>query len=100
MFNRFSTNGRPIDVCFPQSLQLPPQYFIFGKLTIRVFIHNGFGNSTYILQKLSVAGYIRYLQIESDAALSAISKPSFVRTIISRRLRVSSASLYPVTKIQ
>ena len=69
MFNRFSTNGRPIDVCFPQSLQLPPQYFIFGKLTIRVFIHNGFGNSTYILQKLSVAGYIRYLQIESDAAL-------------------------------
>lgn len=108
MFNRFSAYGRPINVCLSQGFQLSPQYFIFRKGAIRVLIDNGLGYFTDVLQKLSVAGYIRYFQIKSNAALlgsfkspgprsfksaSAISKPSFVRTIISRRFRVSSANL-------
>ncbi len=56
MFNRFSAYGRPINVCLPQSLQLSPQYLIFRKRTIRIFINNGLGHVTNILQKLSVAG--------------------------------------------
>ena len=68
MFNRFSAYGRPINVCLSQGFQLSPQYFIFRKGTIRVLIDNGLGYFTDILQKLSVAGYIRYFQIESNAA--------------------------------
>ena len=69
MLNRFSAYGRPINVCLSQGFQLSPQYFIFRKGTIRVLIDNGLGYFTDILQKLSVAGYIRYFQIEGDAAL-------------------------------
>lgn len=108
MFNRFSAYGRPINVCLSQGFQLSPQYFIFRKGSIRVLIDNGLGYFTDILQKLSVAGYIRYFQIKamplcwvpskspgprSFKSASAISKPSFVRTIISKRFRVSSANL-------
>lgn len=108
MFNRFSTYRRPINVCLPQSFQLPPQYFMLRERTIRIFIHNSLCHFTDILQQLSVAGYIRYFQIEamplcwvpskspgprSFKSASAISKPSFVRTIISIRFRVSSANL-------
>ena len=69
MFNRFSTYRRPINVCLPQSFQLPPQYFMLRERTIRIFIHNSLCHFTDILQQLSVAGYIRYFQIEGDAAL-------------------------------
>ena len=69
MFNRFSAYGRPINVCLSQGFQLSPQYFIFRKGTIRVLIDNGLGYFTDVLQKLSVAGYIRYFQIKSNAAL-------------------------------
>ena len=69
MFNRFSTYRRPINVCLPQSFQLPPQYFMLRERTIWVFIHNSLCHFTDILQQLSVAGYIRYFQIKGDAAL-------------------------------
>ena len=60
-----------------------------------------------ILQQLSIARYIGNFQVEGNTALlcafkspgprsfrsaSAISKPSFVRTIISGRLQVSSTN--------
>jgi len=67
MFNRFSTYRRPINVCLPQSFQLPPQYFMLRERTIWVFIHNSLCHFTDILQQLSVAGYIRYFQIKGDA---------------------------------
>ena len=86
MFNRFSAYGRPINVCLSQGFQLSPQYFIFRKGSIRVLIDNGLGYFTDILQKLSVAGYIRYFQIKSNAALLLPNHPA---REVSNQLRLS-----------
>ena len=108
MFNRFSTNGSPVNIRFPQGFELPPQYFILRTLCTGIMFYNIFGYRTDVLQQLSVTGNIRNFQIEATPlccvpskspgprnfkSASAISKPSFVRTIISSRLRVSSVSL-------
>ena len=69
MFNRFSTYGSPINVRFPQSLQLTPQDFILGQDTIRVSIYDFLRNFAHVLQQLPVASNIRYLQVKSNAAL-------------------------------
>ena len=108
MFNRFSANGSPINVRFSQRFQLSPQDLVLRQHAMWICIHHRLRYFTNILQQLSVTGYIGNLQIESNAALlcpfkspgprsfksaSAISKPSLVRTIISKRFLVSSANL-------
>ena len=69
MFNRFSANGSPVNIRFPQCFQLSPQNLVLRILRCKVMLYYFFGNGTDILQKLSVAGYIGNLQIESNAAL-------------------------------
>ena len=74
MFNRFSTYSRPVNIRFPQCFQLSPQNLILRILRRKVMLYYFFGNGTDILQKLSVAGYIGNLQVESDTTLLSTFK--------------------------
>ena len=69
MFNRFSTNGSPVNIRFPQGFELPPQYFILRTLCTGIMLYNIFGYRTDVLQQLSVTGNIRNFQIEGDTTL-------------------------------
>ncbi len=40
MFNRFSTNGSPVNIRFPQGFELPPQYFILRTLCTGIMLYN------------------------------------------------------------
>ena len=69
MFNRYSTNGSPINVSFPKCLQLSPQDFILRTNTGRISIHHFFSNIAHILQQLSVTCYIGNFQVEGNTTL-------------------------------
>ena len=76
MFNRFSANGSPVNIRFPQCFQLSPQNLVLRILRCKVMLYYFFGNGTDILQKLSVAGYIGNLQVKSDTTLLSTFKIS------------------------
>ena len=91
MFGEASTDGCPVDVGFAERLELAPEDVIFWPLAVGVVVYHTLSHLAHVLQKLPVAGDVRNFQVEGDAAL--LGKPSLVRTMISNRLRVSSASL-------
>ena len=64
-----SADSRPVNVAFAQSLQLTPEDFVFGLLSVGVGIYHTLSHLAHVLQELPVAGNVRNFQVEGNAAL-------------------------------
>ncbi len=95
MFNRFSTNGSPVNIRFPQGFELPPQYFILRTLCTGIMLYNIFGYRTDVLQQLSVTAISRNFQIEGDTTLLRPFKSPGPRNFKSKSFRYFKAVISP-----